>query len=93
MGQSLMASWPLHAASILVLHQMLCGTALVIVSGYHTDALQGPQLHSHDTISLPLLGTYEKMTVAASLVGAVAGGAAAGPLGVSLGALHGSKSL
>ncbi|BDA50776.1 hypothetical protein COCOBI_16-4540 [Coccomyxa sp. Obi] len=52
--------------------------------------VQGPQSHAHDTIKLPLLGTYEKMTVAASLVGAVAGGAAAGPLGVSLGAKSGA---
>lgn len=36
-------------------------------------------------IRLPKLGTYEKMTVAASVVGAVAGGVAAGPLGVSIG--------
>ncbi len=40
---------------------------------------------ANQTISLPVLGAYEKMTVAASLVGAVAGGAAAGPLGVSMG--------
>ncbi|EIE20360.1 hypothetical protein COCSUDRAFT_54303 [Coccomyxa subellipsoidea C-169] len=37
-----------------------------------------------------MLGAYEKMTVAASLVGAFAGGAAAGPLGVSVGAKSGA---
>jgi hypothetical protein len=45
------------------------------------------QRRATPTISVPVLGTYEKMTVAASLMGAVAGGAAAGPLGVSVGEL------
>ena len=35
--------------------------------------------------SIKQRGSYEHMTIAASLVGAVAGGAAAGPLGLSLG--------
>ena len=37
-------------------------------------------------------GSYEGMTIAASLLGAVAGGAAAGPLGLSLGAFWNVKS-
>ncbi|KAK9917239.1 hypothetical protein WJX75_002197 [Coccomyxa subellipsoidea] len=48
------------------------------------------QRRATPTISVPVLGTYEKMTVAASLMGAVAGGAAAGPLGVSVGAKSGA---
>lgn len=39
------------------------------------------------SMRVPGVGAYQSMTIAASLVGAVAGGAAAGPLGVSLGAL------
>lgn len=69
----------------LPIHRKTC-----IASSAGNTGVQGPQSLAHDTISLPLLGTYEKITVAASLVGAVAGGAAAGPLGVSLGAKGGA---
>lgn len=50
-----------------------------------TVVQQSAQADTPDKSRAPIFGTFAKMTVAASLVGAVAGGAAAGPLGLTLG--------